>query len=380
MRLAMASDPSARDKYFERASELEKSLETGRTLASHYGASGLVGVKEKAEGWMPDDLRAGLKVAVGNASRVEYDKILRAETIQDGTFAASYLRRAAAAGSLGKMKEILLAGSSETDPQVEKNLLEYALSEYFTNMDDYYYGSYQRWIQNRFGDDYDLAAEYLWNGSFLSSPSRIAGIEDMSEINDDPLFRFLSDTPHSLYDGRDGHKKDLDKARSLSDEFMWTLYREGLRKGEPVYPEANSTMRLTYGTVGLVQDAGDAQPLWYTTPSDFLHNDIGSRLKQLIEKDFWGRWGFRVGGKRHRMIADFVSGNDYTDGSQGSPVLDAEGHLIGVVSGGTPDTKNSVLTYHEGKSGSVCTDMHLVLWYLDKALGLKRVVKEFEIF
>ncbi len=379
MRLAMASDPSVRDKYFERASELEKSLETGRTLASHYGAYGLVGVKEKAEGWMPDDLRAGLRVAVGNASRIEYDKILRAETIQDGTFAASYLRRAAAAGSLGKMKEILLAGSSETDPQVEKNLLEYALSEYFTNMDDYYYGSYQRWIQNRFGDDYDLAAEYLWNGSFLSSPSRIAGIEDMSEINDDPLFRFLSDTPHSLYDGRDGHKKDLDKARSLSDEFMWTLYREGLRKGEPVYPEANSTMRLTYGTVGLVQDAGDTQPLWYPTPSDFLHNDIGSRLKQLIEKDFWGRWGFRVGGKRHRMIADFVSGNDYTDGSQGSPVLDAEGHLIGVVSGGTPDTKNSVLTYHEGKSGSVCTDMHLVLWYLDKALGLKRVVKEFEI-
>ena len=77
---------------------------------------------------------------------------------------------------------------------------------------------------------------------------------------------------------------------------------------------------------------------------------------------------------------DFISSNDFVDGCQGSPILDAEGHLIGVVSGGTTETKTGILTYQEGRSASVSTDMHLVLWYLDRALGLKRIVKEFEFY
>ena len=388
MRLGMDGNPSVRSKYSERASELEESLNEGKRLAAYYKSSGLVGIKENGEGWMPDGLMSGLRDAFESTTRVEYDKLLRTETIQNGTFAASYLRRAASAGSLDRMKEILLAGSSETDPGVEKELLGYALSEYYTNMDDLYFGPYQRWIQDRFGYDFDAAADYLWEGSLLSSPSKIMGMEDMSEIKDDLLYRFLSDTPISLYDGRSGHKEGLDKARSLSGEYMRTLYLEGLRKGTPIYPDANSTMRLTYGTIGPLQGAEDPQTGWYTIPSDFLrtldqadpYKSVTPRLKQLIEKDFWSRWGFKVGGKGHRMMMDFISSNDFVDGCQGSPILDAEGHLIGVVSGGTPETKTGILTYQEGRSASVSTDMHLVLWYLDRALGLKRIVKEFEFY
>ena len=103
MRQGMAGDPSVRSKYFSRESELEKSLEVSKSLLAHYKASDLANVKEKGESWMPDDLTAGLRDAVRKTERVEYDKILRAETIQDGTFVASYLRRAASAGSLEKM-------------------------------------------------------------------------------------------------------------------------------------------------------------------------------------------------------------------------------------------------------------------------------------
>ena len=80
------------------------------------------------------------------------------------------------------------------------------------------------------------------------------------------------------------------------------------------------------------------------------------------------------------MIVGFTSDNDYVEGCQGSPVLDAQGHLIGIVSGGTPQTRTGILTYQDGQSACVSTDIHLVLWYLDKYLGLKRVVKEFEFY
>ena len=338
---------------------------------------GLAPAREASEQWMADSFLANLDRVFKATKRVETDKILRDETLRDGTFAGSYLRRAASAGDLGKMKEILLAGIRETDPATEKELLEYALSEFFTNMDDYYMGDFQRWIQDRFGYDYDAAAEYLWKGSLLSSQSKIQEMEDPSEINGDLLLKFLNDSPLSLYNGRAGHRAALDQIGSLSQEYVRKIYDDGLRRGVPVYPDANSTVRFTYGTIA------DS----YTTPAEYLalldpkdpERDLGPNLKALMMKDFWGRWGFKVGGKKHRMVIDFISDNDFVDGCQGSPVLDNQGHLIGVVSGGTPETRAGSDFYKEGSSKCVSTDIHFVLWYLGKGIELKRIVKEFEI-
>lgn len=373
----MAEDKSVGKMYSSRAKELEEALGFDRGVKNFYGTYSLAPARENAEQWMAGSFLGDLDRVFKETARVETDKILRVETLLDGTFAGSYLRRAASTGDLGKMKEILLAGARETDPSTEKELLEYALSEYFTNMDDYYMGDFQKWIQDRYGYDYDAAAEYLWNGSLLSSQSKIQQMEDPSDIKEDLLLKFLNDSPLSLYDGRKGHKAALDQTISLSQEYVRKLYDDGIRRGVPTYPDANSTARFTYGTIG----AG------YSTPSEYLAlldpqdpaRDLGPSLKALMMKDFWGRWGFKVGGKKHKMVIDFVSDNDFVDGCQGSPVLDSQGHLIGIVSGGTPETKAGSVFYKEGNSMSVNTDIHFILWYLGKGIDLKRIVKEFEI-
>ena len=377
MRRAMADDESVLKLYSSRAKELEESLAMGRSVRSCYSSLDLTSARESSEQWMADSFLANLDRAFNSTRRVETDKILRDETLRDGTFAGSYLRRAASAGDLGKMKEILLSGVRETDPATEKELLEYALGEYFTNMDDYYMGDFQRWIQDRFGYDYAAAAEYLWSGSLLSSQAKIQEMEDPSEINEDLLMKFLNDSPLSLYDGRNGHRAALDRTVSLSQEYVRKIHDDGLRRGVPVYPDANSTARFTYGTIA------DS----YSTPADYLalldpndpERDLGPNLKALMMKDFWGRWGFKVGGRKHRMVLDFISDNDFVEGCQGSPVLDNQGHLIGIVSGGTPETKAGSASYQEGGSKCVNTDIHFVLWYLGKGIELKRIVKEFEI-
>lgn len=377
MKRMIADDKAVGKLYSTRAKELEHRLGVDKGVKSFYGTYSLAPAREASEQWMADSFLANLDRVFKATKRVETDKILRDETLRDGTFAGSYLRRAASAGDLGKMKEILLAGISETDPATEKELLEYALSEFFTNMDDYYMGDFQRWIQDRFGYDYDAAAEYLWKGSLLSSQSKIQEMEDPSEINGDLLLKFLNDSPLSLYNGRAGHRAALDQIGSLSQEYVRKIYDDGLRRGVPVYPDANSTVRFTYGTIA------DS----YTTPADYLalldpkdpERDLGANLKALMMKDFWGRWGFKVGGKKHRMVIDFISDNDFVDGCQGSPVLDNQGHLIGVVSGGTPETRAGSDFYKEGSSKCVSTDIHFVLWYLGKGIELKRIVKEFEI-
>ncbi|MBO6248063.1 MAG: S46 family peptidase, partial [Bacteroidales bacterium] len=86
-----------------------------------------------------------------------------------------------------------------------------------------------------------------------------------------------------------------------------------------------------------------------------------NRWKSALEKDFWGRWGFRVNGKRHGMATCFSTNIDFAEGMEGSPVLDPQGRLLGIVSGGTPAGIAGREMYVEGGTGTVCVDIRFIL-------------------
>lgn len=379
LRRGIESDPEVRMKYYSRTSTLEKELGFGRGLDRSCKRLGLISGKETYEMFMPDWFLDDLRETYRKAARVEGDKAWRRETLHNGSYAAGYLREASSAESLEKMKEILTAGALETDSEVEKELIAFSLREYFTNLDNYYFGPYQKWIQDRFGYDYLAAAEYLWNGSLLSSERRIREMASTEDIKEDALWRFLSDSPLSLYDGRWGHKETFEKAGYLSKEYVRYVHRDETGRGVISYSEADSTMRVSFGTVGGYSPR-DAEHLgWYTVPDGLVKEyDIPEKYQSLLKRGFWGRWGFRVGGKRHGMIVDFLIDNDFADGCQGSPILDTEGRLIGLVSGGNEEALASGVAYHDDLSKCVGTDIRFILWYLERASGLKRLVKELQ--
>ena len=301
----------------------------------------------------------------------EKDKIWRDGTLVNGTFVGGYLLRAAGASSPEEASEIIYSAIRETDPRVEKDLLAYAMSEYYTNLDLRYFGPYQRWIQDRFGYDWSAAAEYLWGKSLLSKPAVTSELESMDDLKNDPLYKFLTDSPLRLYDVLDGHAAKSAEASAAAKEYKKARYWAGVRSGDPEYPDGDSTLRLSFG----VSDGS------YTTPSELLEKTrsaTSSRWNAAMEKDFWGRWGFKVAGKRHSMATNFMVSADFAEGMEGSPVLDAYGRLIGVVSSGTPVGVASKEAYLEG-GGCVCTDIRLILWAIDRYAGQKRLVKEFVV-
>ena len=316
----------------------------------------------------------------------EQDKVYYRETILRGTFISRYILRAQNSKTLEQAKENLLAGISETDPRVEKDLLEYALKEYFTNQDSYYFGPYQKKIQARFGYDFKAMAEYLWDRSLISSKARIDAMESLDEINDDPLWKFLTDTPISVYNDRDDHLAKRNKANDLENEYKRALYWMRLQNGVLQYPDANSTMRISYGTVGGFEPNDGVWCNWYSTPEGILQKynpanhdyDLNPRQKALLEKDFWGRWGFRLGNKRHGMIVDFLTDNDIAGGNSGSPVLNARGELIGLAFDGNIESLASDTSYTQGYNKCINTDIRFVLWVLDRYAGMKRILKELE--
>ena len=332
---------------------------------------------------MWETLIPDLKAIYSETESVERDKVFFRETMFRGTFISRYMLRAGNVSSVERAKETLREGFAATDARVEKELLEYACKEYFENLEFSYFGKFQVKMLDRFGDDYKAMAEYIWNKSVISSLSRIDGIQSVDEVKNDPLRRMLTDTPVTTFNNRKDQLEKRHRVNKLGKEYKKALYWMRLHKDVEQYPDANSTMRITYGTVGGLQPNDAVWYNWYTTPEGILqkynpddHDYIlKDRHKYLLEKGRWGRWGTRVDGRR-TMIVDFMTDNDITGGNSGSPVLNAKGELIGLAFDGNLESLASDASYTEGYNKCINTDIRYVMWVLDKYAGMKHIVKE----
>ena len=332
---------------------------------------------------MWETLIPDLKAIYSETESVERDKVFFRETMFRGTFISRYMLRAGNVSSVERAKETLREGFAATDARVEKELLEYACKEYFENLEFSYFGKFQVKMLDRFGDDYKAMAEYIWNKSVISSLSRIDGIQSVDEVKNDPLRRMLTDTPVTTFNNRKHQLEKRQRVNKLGKEYKKALYWMRLHKDVEQYPDANSTMRITYGTVGGLQPNDAVWYNWYTTPEGILqkynpddHDYIlKDRHKYLLEKGRWGRWGTRVDGRR-TMIVDFMTDNDITGGNSGSPVLNAKGELIGLAFDGNLESLASDASYTEGYNKCINTDIRYVMWVLDKYAGMKHIVKE----
>ena len=332
---------------------------------------------------MWETLIPDLKAIYSETESVERDKVFFRETMFRGTFISRYMLRAGNVSSVERAKETLREGFAATDARVEKELLEYACKEYFENLEFSYFGKFQVKMLDRFGDDYKAMAEYIWNKSVISSLSRIDGIQSVDEVKNDPLRRMLTDTPVTTFNNRKDQLEKRQRVNKLGKEYKKALYWMRLHKDVEQYPDANSTMRITYGTVGGLQPNDAVWYNWYTTPEGILqkynpddHDYIlKDRHKYLLEKGRWGRWGTRVDGRR-TMIVDFMTDNDITGGNSGSPVLNAKGELIGLAFDGNLESLASDASYTEGYNKCINTDIRYVMWVLDKYAGMKRIVRE----
>lgn len=392
----MDADPTVRMKYSEWFFSLSNIQENNDGMAKCFRRFWVKDEKIEQEKEMQKWIEAApnrkamwetlipdLKAIYSETESVERDKVFFRETMFRGTFISRYMLRAGNVSSVERAKETLREGFAATDARVEKELLEYACKEYFENLEFSYFGKFQVKMLDRFGDDYKAMAEYIWNKSVISSLSRIDGIQSVDEVKNDPLRRMLTDTPVTTFNNRKDQLEKRQRVNKLGKEYKKALYWMRLHKDVEQYPDANSTMRITYGTVGGLQPNDAVWYNWYTTPEGILqkynpddHDYIlKDRHKYLLEKGRWGRWGTRVDGRR-TMIVDFMTNNDITGGNSGSPVLNAKGELIGLAFDGNLESLASDASYTEGYNKCINTDIRYVMWVLDKYAGMKRIVKE----
>lgn len=235
-------------------------------------------------------------------------------------------------------------------------------------------GSFQQDVKAAFDKSIFSSTEQL-NG-FLNNPSAAA-------IDADPLYLISK----SLMDK---YREKSPEADALADKFQaaYRKYIAGVLAANPkgkYYPDANSTLRLTYGTIRALpaDPRNDADINNYTTlkgtiakykPND-EEFDLPKRLMELYEAKDYGRYADKKG----YMPVNFLSDQDITGGNSGSPVLNGNGELIGLAFDGNIEAMAGDVIFDPVLQRTISVDIRYVLFIIDKFAGAQNIINELKI-
>lgn len=411
MRRWMDADPAVWLKYSDTFFGLSNIGEMQEGEAACLKRFGVKAIKESEEkdlqAWIEADparkarwgsLMSDLQKMYDETEAVERNKAYFRETFFRGTIIGrTIMRMNSARGKFKPMKKFLMKGVSETDPRVERDLLEYSVSQYFTNIDTSLFGPYQRELSARFGTDFKAMTDYIWEGTMVASREKAEAFNNPAQFNDDRLKKLLLDVSILDFNKTDDDMNLRNRILALNKEYTQALYEMRNDKGIAQYPDANSTMRITYGTVGPIEPHDGVWCSWQTSTNGIIEKyDAENRdfkpsdaFMSMLESRDWGRWAVKMPSSCKKaapapvgsapagtMPADFLTDNDITGGNSGSPVLNAEGKVIGLAFDGNKESLASDLYAVPGYNKCVCVDIRYILWTLDKYAGMSRIIEE----
>ena len=213
-------------------------------------------------------------------------------------------------------------------------------------------------------------------GKYLAKP-------DVKKLQKDPLY-LVGNEIYAKYvelnsmvpkESRDGLERGI---RNFTDGIMQ------LNEGHKLMsPDANSTIRLSYGNVKAYEPRDAVAYSYYTTIDGVLEKEgpaggefeVPARLKELVMQRDFGRYADKDG----KLHACFVTTNDITGGNSGSPVIDAQGNLIGLAFDGNSESMSGDIDFEENLQRCICLDTRYMLWVIDKYAGARNLIEEMTI-
>ena len=284
------------------------------------------------------------------------------------------------------MKARLLAGVEASydgfHPVVEKDMLQTLLSLY----------------KNKVPFDYQLPVMKYSNPAELANQadaSIFSTKESLLKFIENPSLAILENDPLYKFSGIMVAEAMMfgDKYVKADDQFAKNtrLYFDGLRKSMPekeFYPDANSTMRVTFGKVDRLPIRKDRQ--YYGVKDNFYTDmkgmvakykkgdaefDLPQRLLDLYKKKDFGPYKDKKG----YMPVNFLSDNDITGGNSGSPILNGNGELIGLAFDGNSEALSGDIVFEKQWQKTINLDVRFLLWVMDKYHGAGYLLNEMTI-
>ncbi len=239
-------------------------------------------------------------------------------------------------------------------------------------------------IDEVWGGDVKSFTEDLFAKSAFANEEKFlaAAAGGVEQLENDPALAIMKDAS-ALY------KELLAKVKPLKEEYKkgHRLYIAGLMEMQPenaFYPDANFTMRLTYGTILPYSPADGVEYKYYTTiagvvakedPKNPVDFTVDEGLKKLYAEKNWGGYEDADG----TLHTCFLSTNDITGGNSGSPIMNGKGELIGLAFDGNWEAMSGDIAFEPNVQRTINVDVRYVLWCIDTLGGASWLLDEMNI-
>jgi hypothetical protein len=247
-------------------------------------------------------------------------------------------------------------------------------------------------VQEKFGalnneDSWKKYAQDLYANALLLNPAKWAAFmtnPTLAELDNDLAFQFAKAfttnwTNNYVPKLMAYNNKNTDLGRVYMKAQM------EMNKGKKeYYPDANSTMRFTYGKVASYVPRDGVFYNWFTTANGILQKykagddefDMPEKALELMRKKDFGQYADPV---KKDLVVCFLNTCDITGGNSGSPVLNGKGELVGLAFDGNSEDIKSQIAYDVTVNRCINVDIRYVLWCIDKVGGGTNIIKELKL-
>jgi hypothetical protein len=214
--------------------------------------------------------------------------------------------------------------------------------------------------------------------AFVAEPTAAA-------LQADPAFSFANafiSTYNSKYAPL--YNNFVNKNAELGRSYLKGIMEMNPAAVKKMYPDANFSMRVSYGNVKSYNPRDAVHYDYVCTAKGILDKyvpgdyefDLPSKQVELLKKKDFGQY---IDKTKNDLVVTFITTNDITGGNSGSPVIDANGNLLGLAFDGNYEALSHKIAFDKDLNRTICVDVRYVLWCIDKLGGAGNIIKELKL-
>ncbi len=244
--------------------------------------------------------------------------------------------------------------------------------------------AYMRDLKGKMNGKWDKFADKAYAKSVFSDKDRFNKfLEKPNEkaLAKDPM-KAVADDLFEVYRGQSAVNQEANELLAQGAR----LFQAGLREMMPdkdFYPDANSTLRASFGNVRAYQPKDGVMFKYYTTIDGKMAKEnpdddefiVPERVSELYAKGDFGQYADANG----QLRVNFISTNDITGGNSGSPVINGYGELVGLAFDGNWEAMSGDINFEPSVQRTISVDVRYVLWVIDKFAGASHLIDEMTI-
>ncbi len=270
---------------------------------------------------------------------------------------------------------------------IDRETFAAMLNAYQEHVPQKFQPAYFSKVNSKYKGDFENYAAQLFRKSMFADSAEVVQLTGSIDIG--TIKKIMKDPAYQLYAAFYNLFKDSISNRYTTTENqldgLYRIYVKGLREMQPeklFYPDANFTLRLTYGEVEGYNPYDAVHYEYQTTLKGVMEKDnpeiydydVPAKLKQLYTEKDYGRYGVD-----ETMPVCFIASNHTSGGNSGSPVLNAEGQLIGLNFDRNWEGTMSDIMYDPDQCRNITVDIRYVLFLIDKYAGASNLINEMTI-